>query len=281
MKKIVCAVLMMALLLAGCGGQKDAFASGLAPKEAPASTAPTEFSITFSNASGYIFNEIYISPTASNDWGQELLGSTSVLKANGSLDVTVPAYDYDSYDIRVVDEDSDEYTFTRVPLQDGSEVAIYFGDQGLAADVADAGGTLTATVVGNLNGGGTAAPAETPTDAAPTVTGTGNDTNGQYSFTVYNESSYDIYAIYMGVSNATASQDLDILPQILPAGESIELVGLASQGDWMNTEWTLNVVDVDGDESLSFDSFNPWLVSYINITWDSNNGGYLCEFVYE
>lgn len=288
MKKITCAalttVLMMTLLLGGCGDKKPASSSAPPSREAPSAAAPKELTVTFSNASGYIFNEIYISPTAANDWGDELLGSTSVLKSNGSLDVAVPAYDYDSYDIMVVDEDRDEYTFSRVPLQNGSEVAIYFGDEGLAADVADSKGELSSTVIGDINGGSTgggAAAGEAPNDLPATVTGTGNDTNGQYSFTIYNESDFDIYAIYMGVANANASEDLDILPQVLPAGSSTDVVGLASQGDWMNTEWTLNVVDVDGDGSLSFDSFNPWLVSYIDISWDSTNGGYVCEFVYD
>ena len=31
-------------------------------------------------------------------WGEELLGSTSVLRSNGSIDVQVPAYDFDNYD---------------------------------------------------------------------------------------------------------------------------------------------------------------------------------------
>ncbi len=280
MKKIACVVLMMALLLVGCGDKKADSSSAPPSREAPSSAASKELNITFSNASGYTFNEIYISPTAASDWGDELLGSTSVLKSNGSLGVVIPAYDYDSYDILVVDEDRDEYTFARVPLQNGSEVAIYFGEEGLAAEVADSNGELSATVIGEINGGGSGG-GETPNDVPATVTGTGNDTNGQYSFTIYNESDYDVYAIYMGVSNASASEDLDILPQVLPAGNSTDVVGLASQGDWLNTEWTLNVVDVDGDESLSFESFNPWLVSYINIAWDSNNGGYVCEFGYD
>ncbi len=285
MKKTVSTVgivLMIAVLLVGCGGKGASVASVSAPQKEAAPAAPKELGITFSNASDFIFNEIYISPTAANEWGAELLGSTSVLKPNGSIDVKVPAYYYDSYDILVVDEDRDEYTFTRVPLQEGGEVAIYFGEEGLAADILEPSGGTAATVAGLLNGGaGAGISADTPNDTPATVTGTGNDTNGQYTFTVYNESDYDIYALYMGVSNASYVDDLDILPEILPAGASADVVGLASQGDWLNTDWTLNVIDVDGDESLSLESFNPWLVSYINITWDSTNGGYICEFVYE
>lgn len=289
MKKAIGIVLAAVLMLAGCGGGASSQAPSSAPaRPAPASTAPakpTNLTITFSNASDYIFNEIYISPTASNDWGSDLLGSTSVLKSNGSLDVEVQAYDFDSYDILVVDEDKDEYYFSRVPMQDRCEVAIYFGDEGLAADVYDKSGTALATVAGSLGGsegggdsggGGQAAPEPQQVEA----TGTGYDTNGQYTFTVYNESDYDIYAIHMGVANASAGSDIDILPQILPAHESIELKGMASQGDWLNTDWTLYITDVDGDSSASFDSFNPWTVSYVDVYWDSTAFGYTCDFVY-
>jgi hypothetical protein len=49
-----------------------------------------------------------------------------------------------------------------------------------------------------------------------TVTGTGYDTNGQFVFEVYNNSAYDIYALYIGVINASSDHDIDVLPQILP-----------------------------------------------------------------
>lgn len=276
------AVLFGVSALAGCG---DKAPSSQAPASAPAQTqpaSPSVLTVIFSNSTDYIFNEIYIKPTATDEWGGELLGSTRILKGNGSVEVDIPAYDYENYDIGVVDEDGDEYAFTYVPLQDGSEVAIYFGDNGLAADVADSEGNMAATVMGTLGsaagggdgGGGGDAVQE------PVVTGTGNDTNGQYTFTVYNESDYDIYAIHMGVVNASADSDIDILPQVLPAGQSTELVGMASQGDWLNTEWSLYITDVDGDRSVSYDSFNPWTVSYVDIYWDSDSFGYVCEFFY-
>lgn len=290
MRKTIAFILVIMLVLAGCGGGGGASEAAskaisvpasqpAAPSVPAAPAAPATLKITFSNASSFIFNEIYISPTAANEWGADLLGSSSVLKSNGSIDLEVPAYDFENYDVMVVDEERDTYRFTRVPMKDGNELAIYFGENGLAADVIDGGKTAT-TVAGTLDTGeGNEAPAA---EAAPepVVTGTGNDTNGQYTFTVYNESLYDIYAISMGVANASSSADIDILPRILSAGESIDLSGVASQGDWLNTEWTMYITDVDGDSSASYDSFNPWTVAYINVQWSSDAGGYVCEFVY-
>lgn len=262
------------MLLAGMVGCGDKTAGG-AQKNADTLT------IRFSNASSFIFNEIYISPTAANEWADELLGSTQILKSSGSIDVDIPAYDFDNYDILVVDEDRDEYMFTRVPLQHGGEVAIYFGEEGLAADVGNEQGELITTVWGTLEGAFIDEPAQTSQPMPqPTVTGTGNDTNGQYSFTVYNESNFDIFTIHMGVANAAAEHDIDILPETLPYGQSANVTGIASQGDWLNTEWVLYITDIDGETSVSFDVFNPWTVSYVDIYWDAKNGGYVCDFIY-
>jgi hypothetical protein len=286
MKKVfalILTIIFAMICLAACGGAQQPQASR---QQTPVQqTEPTSINVVFSNVTDYLFNEIYISPTAANEWGSELLGSTSVLKSNGSVEVTIPAYDYNNYDIRVVDEDKYQYIFKYVPLESGSEVGIFFGDEGIAAEVYDAAGSSLGTVLGEIGGGADdgqgdyVEPTPEPTPE-PTVTGTGNDTNGLYSFTAYNESSYDIYSIHMGIKGASSSYDIDILPQVLASGENFELSGIASQGDWLNTEWTLYITDVDGDKSASYDSFNPWMLSYVNINWDSNSMGYVCEFVY-
>ena len=234
--------------------------------------------VTVTNSSDYVFNELYVSPTGSDGWGDDCLGSTNILKKNGSFELTVPTYDFDNYDIKVVDEDDDTYFFKYVKLKIGTEVVISFGDE-LIADIIHADG-VQETVIGELySEAGGYSGGEEPQNG--TVTGTGYDTSGQYTFAVYNQSEYDIYAIYIGVVDASEYDDIDLLPQILSAGDSTQLIGQASQGDWINTEWTLYIEDVDGDVSASYDIFNPWLLTYVDINWDSNSGGYVCEFYYE
>lgn len=270
------AMLLAAALFTACGA-KPAPASS-APVRA---AAPSTMNIVVTNSSDYHFNELYITPTAAPDWGADLLGSTSILKKGGSVAVTLDAYDFNTYDLRVVDEDDEVYLFQRIPLNEGSEIAIGFGNEGLQADVTTDG--ATESFLGALDGGGDTGAGQAPAAAAaaPTVTGTGNDTNGLMEFEVYNESDYDIYALNVGVANASAEHDLDLLPAILPAHSSTTVSAVASQGDWLNTEWTMYVVDVDGDTSASFESFNPWLLSYVDIQWDNNAGGYVCTFGYD
>lgn len=134
---LVCMLLLVAVL-AGCGGNKEQPASS---KSEPAVKPATTLKVTVANATDYMFNELYVSPTAQNEWGDDHLGSTSVLKKNGSVDITLPAYDYDSYDIRVVDEDDDVYVFQRVSLKNGSTVSIFWED-GPIAQVEDADGEI-------------------------------------------------------------------------------------------------------------------------------------------
>ncbi|MFR7450872.1 MAG: hypothetical protein ACLUUL_02065 [Gemmiger sp.] len=134
-------------------------------------------------------------------------------------------------------------------------------------------------VSGTLNGSGADSGGEViVVQEEPTSTGTGYDTDGQFSFTVYNNSDYDIYSLHMGILDAGSDHDIDVLPQILPANSSTTVTGQASMGDWIQTDWTIYVTDVDGDTSASYDTFNPWTVSYVDIYWQGDS--YVCEFTY-
>lgn len=134
-------------------------------------------------------------------------------------------------------------------------------------------------VSGTLNGSGADSGGEViVVQEEPTSTGTGYDTDGQFSFTVYNNSDYDIYSLHMGILDAGSDHDIDVLPQILPANSSTTITGQASMGDWIQTDWTIYVTDVDGDTNASYDTFNPWTVSYVDIYCQGDS--YVCEFTY-
>ncbi len=255
---VLLGLILAAGMLAGCG-----------PKE---TAGPANFNVTVTNSSGYIFNELYVSPTAANSWGDDHLGSTSVLKNNGSFTITLDKYDFDNFDIKVLDEDGDTYIFSRVPLAEGVEVAISFSD-GLIATVTGAD-RAQSTVSGTLNSGDSGDVAD-QSDPDDTV-----DMSGEFSFTIYNESDYEVYAVYM-MPAYTDGDGVDILPSTLGAGESYTFTASVAGTDYEGIEdWTLQVVDVDNDVSAFYEVFNPWLLNYVDITWDSANGGYACEFNY-
>lgn len=211
--------------------------------------------------------------------------SKEISGANGTFTknpvVTLARYDFENYDVLIIDEDGDEYEFKYVPLVDGCEMQIGFDENGVPGVVVVGADGTENYVSGTLNGSsGATGGGETVVvqEQQQTVTGTGYDTNGQFVFEVYNNSAYDIYALYIGVINASSDHDIDVLPQILPANSSTTIVGQATMGDWSQTEWTLYVEDVDGDTSASFDSFNPWTVSYVDIYWQGDS--YVCDFTY-
>lgn len=270
---LLCLLLTVGMLF-GCGaknagGNSDA----LGAKDTEQSSGT--FTVIVTNASGYIFNELYVSATAADAWGNDHLGSTSVLKNNGSFEITLEKYDFDNFDIKVVDEDGDTYVFTRVPLARGTEVSISFAD-GLVAEVEAANGDTT-TVAGTLND----ADASDQSNSDSDDQSDNIDTTQTFSFGIYNVSAFDVYAVYM-MPAYTDGEGVDILPTVLAAGESYQFTGTITDSDYLGiTEWTLRVVDVDGDESASYDVFVPWQLSYVDIDWDSSIGGYTCSFVYQ
>ena len=114
-KKIVwllCSALLLTILSA-CGGNDDApkgRGNNVPTSVSSAVTAPvrsTTLAVTVANVSGYNFQELYVSPTGTNNWGEDHLGSTSILKNNGSYDITLARYDFENYDVLIIDEDGD------------------------------------------------------------------------------------------------------------------------------------------------------------------------------
>ena len=97
MKKIIFGILVLMLLVTSV----------------PAEAA----NITVRNRTGYTGHYLYISPTGSNQWGQDLLGSNVLL--NG-YEYTVSGQSGARYDIRMVDEDGDSYTRWNVGLNEGT-----------------------------------------------------------------------------------------------------------------------------------------------------------------
>jgi hypothetical protein len=266
--KVLIAVFVFCILtvLTWCGGGNEAKPdSGAAQPSREAS-----ITVTFTNYTDYNFQELYVSPTAANEWGADHLGSTSILKKNGSFDIKLPEYDFDNFDILVVDEDDDEYLFERVTMQNGAEVQITFDGELIATTILLNGSA--SSVAGELNSGSGSA---TGTSAGGAADYSGA---GHYSFAIYNLSDYDVYAIYMGPRNASI-EDVDILPSILPANGDTAVDGYVN-GAENNNEWTLYIEDTDGDVSASYEVFNPWTIRYVDIYWNTNSAGWDCDFYY-
>jgi hypothetical protein len=111
MKKVTfCFLLLMACLIA-----------------LPAQQNP---SITIVNNTGYTVFYVYISSTASTNWGSDRLASNQVLRhgQSVSLELPHPINVVNRYDIRLIDLDGDSYTKWNVLVSANSRIVFTFDD---------------------------------------------------------------------------------------------------------------------------------------------------------
>ena len=91
------------------------------------SFAQDYFSLNFTNNTGYDIQRIYISPSLSDDWHEDLLGERSVEDgATVSIDVPIIEEGAQYYDILAIDVDEDRYNRFEVDLSSPGERDIVF-----------------------------------------------------------------------------------------------------------------------------------------------------------
>ncbi|MBL4612039.1 MAG: hypothetical protein ACRBBM_07240 [Pseudomonadaceae bacterium] len=78
-------------------------------------SAAEDYYVDITNKTGYTITEVYVSPEDSADWEEDVLGS-SVLRHHKARRVNLTGYSSPSFDIRLVDEDGDTYTFWKVDV---------------------------------------------------------------------------------------------------------------------------------------------------------------------
>lgn len=78
-------------------------------------TWAADYYIDITNNTGYTIYYLYISPEKSTEWEEDVLGS-EVLPNNETRRVTLTGYKSPKFDIRLVDEDDDSYTFWGVDV---------------------------------------------------------------------------------------------------------------------------------------------------------------------
>lgn len=233
--------------------------------------------ISVVNNLGYDIDVAHISPVEKDTWGEVAFGDAK----NGYRgDVTLSLLSgSDTYDILITDTDEDNYIFNDVEIKDGYrlefswesdiKVEIFKGQRQLATEYGefDAQGSFD-EVYGEEQ--------EMPYDI------TGEDTQGKVAFTVYNESPYNVYNVYFGPKDGSI-EDIDILgPEdiLSPDVYSYPYSATLPRDQWENVEWTLFVVDEEGDTSYEYDICNPYALLYADIMWDVDLQGYVVNCYY-
>jgi hypothetical protein len=105
----------------GCALALVAFSSSTA-------AAPQNRKLDFKlvNKSTYVIVELYVAPSSQDEWGEDVLG-TDVLPNNESVDIEFERSETTcNWDLKIVDEDEDEVTWTKLNLCTANEITLRY-----------------------------------------------------------------------------------------------------------------------------------------------------------
>jgi hypothetical protein len=85
---------------------------------ASAAAVATDYHFDITNETGYAITYLYVSPETSNYWEEDVLGKDGVLRPGKTHRVNLSGYKSPIFDIRLVDEDGDRYTFWKVDVSE-------------------------------------------------------------------------------------------------------------------------------------------------------------------
>jgi hypothetical protein len=77
--------------------------------------AQQNYYVDISNQTGYTIMYAYVSPADARSWEEDVLGN-DVIRNGTTTRVTLSGYHSPIFDIRLVDEDGDTYTFWRIDV---------------------------------------------------------------------------------------------------------------------------------------------------------------------
>lgn len=83
---------------------------------ASAAAVGADYGFDITNDTGDTITNLYVSPETSDYWEQDVLGEDGVLRPGKTQHVGLSGYKTPIFDIRLVDEDGDRYTFWKVDV---------------------------------------------------------------------------------------------------------------------------------------------------------------------
>jgi len=178
-------------------------------------------SVTIVNNTGYTIYYLYLSSTASDSWGNDMLGS-EVLRSGYQISVNLPyaLNVVNRYDIKAVDSDGDSYFKWNVSVSANSRIEFTM------ADYSSSSSSSTST--------------PTPVQSLPSIT-------------IVNNTGYTIWYIYLS-STASSSWGNDMLGSSVLMNGNSYTVNLPYALNAVN-RYDIKVVDSDGD------SYTKWNVT--------------------
>ena len=92
------------------------------------SAAPQNRKLDFTliNKSTYVIVELYVAPSSEDEWGEDVLGA-DMLPNGESVDIEFSRSETTcSWDLKIVDEDEDEVTWTKLNLCTANEITLRY-----------------------------------------------------------------------------------------------------------------------------------------------------------
>ncbi|HET7923244.1 MAG TPA: hypothetical protein VFL30_00005 [Rhodanobacteraceae bacterium] len=83
---------------------------------ASAAAVAADYGFDITNETGYMLTHLYVSPETADYWEEDLLGKEGVLRPGRKYRVDLSGYESPIFDIRLVDEDGERYTFWKVDV---------------------------------------------------------------------------------------------------------------------------------------------------------------------
>jgi hypothetical protein len=81
---------------------------------------------TLVNKTGLTINEVYLSPTNDDEWGEDVMGK-DVLKNGEKVDITFSSSETEcNWDLKIVDEDDDDVEWTKLNLCTANEITLMY-----------------------------------------------------------------------------------------------------------------------------------------------------------
>ena len=82
------------------------------------------------NRTGYVVSEVYVSPSAADDWEEDVMGSDTLAK-DASVNISFPNRGKAClYDMKLVHDDGDTATWTKINLCEVSVVTVRYDKDG-------------------------------------------------------------------------------------------------------------------------------------------------------
>jgi len=82
-----------------------------------AAAVAADYYVDITNQTGYTIMYMYVSPAKSDSWEEDVLGD-DILPSGKTQRVNLAGYKSSIFDIRLVDEDGDKYTFWNIDVSE-------------------------------------------------------------------------------------------------------------------------------------------------------------------